>query len=59
MLVCVNDKELLFIYSRNMCTFTIVLFIWSSYVTVTEDTSKSLSGRHGNRVDILVVSCIM
>ena len=36
--------------------FAIVLFIWWSYGTVTEETSKSPSGRHGNKVDRLVVS---
>ena len=36
--------------------FIIILFVLSLYDTVTEETSKSPSGRHGNILEILDVS---
>ena len=47
--------QLCIIVARFGCTLIIDLFIRSSYVKVTEETSESLSGRYCNRVDRLVV----
>ena len=52
-----NNATALYVYVVARCAlFTIILFVWSLYDTVTEETSKSPSGRHGNRVEILDVS---